>query len=81
LAASPGTVVFIENNGAVVSFSGDQLFIYQGTAASPTLITGIHWNVDTGTTSGNWDGSATSAPTSALPDQLTNGVNAIWVYG
>lgn len=48
--------------------------------ASPTFITGIHWNVESGSTAGNWDGSATSVKLSALPDMLTNGDNAIWVY-
>ncbi|HPE15498.1 MAG TPA: IPT/TIG domain-containing protein [Oscillospiraceae bacterium] len=81
LAVSTGSVSVLENNGNTVSYSGDQLFLYQGTAASPTIITGIHWNVETGSTTGNWDGSATAAQTSALPDTLTNGVNAIWVYG
>jgi|GEM_PF-1808406 len=64
----------------LVSYTGDQLFAYQGTEASPTFIAGIHWNVEASSTSANWDGAATSNKTSALPDQLTNGVNAIWVY-
>lgn len=81
LAATPGSVEWVEDNGTVISYTGDQLFLYQGTAASPTIITGIHWNVETGTTSGNWDGSGTTVTTSALPDQLTNGTNAIWLYG
>ncbi len=80
LAASPGTVAWYENNSTVISYAGDQVFLYQGDEATPTIIAGIHWNVEAGTTTGNWDGSATSAMTSALPDQLTNGVNAIWVY-
>lgn len=81
LAATPGTVSWVENNGTVISYTGDQVFIYQGTAASPTFITGCTWNVEAASTAGNWDGVATSATTSALPDQLTTGVNAIWLYG
>lgn len=84
LSASPGTIARTTGyayKGMTVSYAGDQLFIYQGTAESPTFITGIHWNVENGTTADNWDGAASSAITSALPNQLTNGVNAIWIYG
>ena len=93
LNATPGTALWIDADGIALmyststsgsypstSYTGDQVFIYQGTYTSPTLIAGIHYNVESGSTTGNWDGSATSAQTSALPDQLTNGVNAIWVY-
>jgi hypothetical protein len=80
LAASTGTVEWNEDNGTVISYSGDQLFLYQGSAASPTFITGIHWNVEAASTDADWDGSAAATQTSALPNQLTNGVNAIWVH-
>ncbi len=93
LSATPGTALWIDTDDNPLTYStdtsgsypstsytGDQVFIYQGTHTSPTLIAGIHYNVESGSTTGNWDGSATSAQTSALPDQLTNGVNAIWVY-
>ena len=63
-----------------LSYTGDQLFIYTGTASSPTFIAGIHFNVEPGSTFANWDGGATDNKQSALPDQLTNGVSAIWVY-
>ena len=62
---------------------GDQIFIYQGSAASPTFITGIHWNVEPTSSTLNWDNGAIVSlynTSSDLPDQLTNGVNAIWVY-
>jgi uncharacterized delta-60 repeat protein len=81
LAATPGTVAWVENNGTVISYSGDQIFLYQGTEASPTIIAACHWNVESYSTSANWDGACAAAQTSALPDQLTNGVNAIWLYG
>jgi len=81
LAANPGTVSWVENNGTVISYTGDQIFLYQGTAASPVIIAGIHWNVEAGSSSANWDGSSTSPQTSALPDQLTTGSNATWLYG
>ncbi len=64
----------------ILSYMGDQLFIYQGSESSPTFITGIHWNVEDGTTASNWDDIADTVKVSELPDQLTNGVNAIWVY-
>jgi hypothetical protein len=83
LAATPGTVIWEENIGddTVISYTGDQLFIYQGTEESPTILAGAHWNVEAGTTDSNWDGSTSDTKLSALPDQLTNGVNAIWLYG
>ncbi len=81
LAAEPGLVEWIEGSGnAVISYTGDQIFLYQGTEADPTIITGIHYNVEDATNNDNWDGSSDSNKTSALPNQLSNGVNAIWVY-
>ncbi|MRT17745.1 HYR domain-containing protein [Vitellibacter sp. q18] len=68
-------------SGSILSAVGDQLFAYQGTAASPNFITAIHCNVETGVTNDtDWDGANTSNSTTALPDQLTNGVNAIRLY-
>ena len=93
LDATSGTVIWIDTNDnelvysnetisrfITISYTGDQVFLYQGTHTNPVLITGIHYNVEAGSTGSNWDGSSTSNKTSALPDQLTNGVNAIWVY-
>ncbi|OFX86890.1 MAG: hypothetical protein A2W99_04020 [Bacteroidetes bacterium GWF2_33_16] len=62
---------------------GDQLFIYQGLATSPVFIAGIHFNVEPTSSTSNWDNAASVSlynTTSDLPDQLTNGINAIWVY-
>ncbi len=82
LAASIGTVVWVENEiSTAVSYTGDQFLLYQGTEASPTFITGCHWNVELSSTSDNWDNVCDSNKRSELPDQLTNGVNAIWLYG
>ncbi|PKM88599.1 MAG: hypothetical protein CVU87_07165, partial [Firmicutes bacterium HGW-Firmicutes-12] len=81
LQASIGAVTWIEDNGSVISYTGDQIFLYQGTHSAPTFVTGIHYNVEAATTNSNWDGSSSVVQTSALPDQLTNGVNAIWLYG
>jgi hypothetical protein len=81
---SAGDIVSLPGSfmsASVLSSIGDQLFAYQGTAASPNFITAIHSNVDPGvTTDGDWDGANTSNSTTALPDQLTNGVNAIRLY-
>lgn len=60
---------------------GDQIFAYQGTADAPTFLAGIHTSVVPGTTNDqDWDGANTSQDTSALPDQLTNGVNAVRLH-
>uniref|UniRef100_UPI0035664C44 beta strand repeat-containing protein n=1 Tax=Lutibacter sp. TaxID=1925666 RepID=UPI0035664C44 len=67
---------FIGSLGAI----GDQLFAYQGDATTPTFIAGIHNSVVPSTSDADWDGSNISGDTSALPDQLTNGVNAIRLY-
>ncbi len=83
-AMSAGDIVTLPGSfmaGSVLSSIGDQLFAYQGTAASPSFITGVHSNVDPGVTNdADWDGANTSNTTTALPDQLTNGVNAIRLY-
>ncbi|MCG2417592.1 HYR domain-containing protein, partial [Aequorivita sp. F47161] len=83
-AMTAGDVVNLPGSfmaSSILSSIGDQLFAYQGTSASPTFITGIHSNVDAApTTDADWDGANTSSTTTALPDQLTNGVNAIRLY-
>ncbi len=84
------------NFGTALSLpiSGDQIFAFQGISSidtttnhrvtPTTVLAGIHMNVSTGVTTGtsNWDGgcSSTSLTDSELPDALTNGTNAIWVY-
>ncbi|OBX22895.1 MULTISPECIES: T9SS type A sorting domain-containing protein [Bizionia] len=66
----------------LISIIGDQIFAFQGTFdSSASFITAIHFNLVAGTTNAaNWDGASSTNSTSALPDTLTNGVNAIWVY-
>ena len=74
--------------------SGDQIFAYQGTAASPTFISGIHMNqysVDLSecgnTTAASWDPDCVDAAGGTLgntnfskkPAVLTTGTNAIWI--
>ncbi len=67
----------------LISYIGDQIFAFQGGFnVSASFIAGIHYNYVSGTTNNsNWDGSCYSNSTSALPNTLTNGVNAVWVYG
>ena len=82
-AMSAGDIVTLPGSfiaGSVLSLTGDQILAYQGTAASPSFIAAIHGNIEAGTNDADWDGVNNSNSSSALPDQLTNGVNAIRVY-
>ena len=82
LVATPGSIAWIEGNGdAVVSYTGDQFFLYQGAESNPVFIAGIHWNVEAGSTVANWDGVANSNKTSALPAVLSGTNCAMWLYG
>ena len=54
-----------------LSATGDQIFAYQNNANLRIFLAGLHFR------SAAWDSDATSSNTSALPDQLTNGLNAI----
>jgi len=64
------------SGSVALSGSGDQLFIYQGTAPVTgfecNFITGIHSN-----SAGGWEADATSSNSSALPGAFTDGVNAL----
>jgi hypothetical protein len=82
---SAGTVTGLTPSFAT---SGDQLIAYQGSAASPTIITAIHMNVystDLGqcgnTTAATWDPVciAQNANSSIKPPTLTTGTNAVWI--
>jgi len=93
--ASAGTVVtstgagFLAGNMAL-STTGDQIFAYQGTFATPTFISGIHKNAyntingdPTTTDAATWDGVIASGllntNSSGKPAALTTGTNAIWI--
>ncbi len=71
-SASTGNVAIASfaSLGMILDQSGDQVFGFQGTLASPVFLSAIHMN-------GNWDADATSQITSARPSGLTDGVNAI----
>ena len=84
--ASSGT---ISGDRMLIAIQGDQVFAFQGSFdISATLVAGIHYNVQLGdpvTTADNWDNWDGSnvllgVTASALPDSLTNGINAVWVY-
>jgi hypothetical protein len=84
LGLSAGTVT---GTALALSTAGDQILAYQGTAASPTFISGIHmnfWTTGAGdpstTTAANWDGQSISSVSSAMPTGLTGGSTAIWIY-
>jgi hypothetical protein len=79
----------ITGTGMVLSLIGDQLFAFQGTFASPTILAGANSeeraSVPSGatitTTDANWGGDDhNDNETSALPNVLTTGVNAIRLY-
>jgi Secretion system C-terminal sorting domain len=100
---TPSSLVAFTSNsagtctGTMVSLStgGDQIIAYQGTVASPTIISAIHMNVyaitgvgDCGiTTAASWDplcidgGTGTIGNTnmSIKPPTLTTGTNAHWL--
>ncbi len=65
---------------APIASQGDQILAYQGTMASPTFISAIHANIEPGTNDADWDGAAANNDESALPDQLTNGINTLRVH-
>ncbi|MEL7376519.1 MAG: HYR domain-containing protein, partial [Bacteroidota bacterium] len=65
---SAGSVV--ENGTISLTLPGDQVFAFQGTLASPTLLTGIQMN-------GAWDADATDSNSSAQPTGFVDGVNSL----
>ncbi len=87
---SNGTI--LSGKGLSLTIAGDQIFAFQGVTSidtttnyrvtPTTFIAGIHYNYISGTTgTSNWDGGATpGTATSELPNSLTNGTNAVWVY-
>ncbi|ARV15260.1 hypothetical protein [Polaribacter sp. SA4-12] len=63
--------VSIPNSNFNLNASGDQIFAYQGTLASPSFIFGI--NVSTG----DWVDSTPASRKTALPSTLIDGTNAV----
>lgn len=100
---TPSSIVAVTSNSAgtctgtmlSLSTTGDQIIAYQGTVATPTIISAIHMNVyaitgvgDCGnTTAASWDplcidgGTGTIGNTffSVKPPTLTTGTNALWL--
>ncbi|KAB2918591.1 MAG: hypothetical protein F9K23_00205 [Bacteroidetes bacterium] len=84
--ASTGNITW--GRGLSFPSSGDQVFACQGgtidtssatrTYTPGTVLTGIHMNLTTATTTANWDVGATGTSASELPNSLTTYTNAIW---
>lgn len=72
IASSYATTGSLSGSALSLATGGDQIFAFQGTfnSASSTIIAGIQMN-------GTWDAASTSSTTSALPNCLTNGTNAV----
>ncbi len=64
---------YVGTNGFNLSASGDQVFAFQGPSNNPTFIFAVQTN------STAWQTDATSSNNSALPQGLTDGVNAVAV--
>ena len=67
-----GDVVNFELTGPLLSSSGDQILAYTGSITNPTFLFAL--NSDG---AGVWQTDATNASSSALPQGLTDGVNAL----
>jgi len=71
----------ITGDKMLISIAGDQISAYQGTIANPTFIAAINFNQNSATQPGtDFDGASTTNSTTALPDGLTVGLNAIHIY-
>lgn len=66
-----GDVVTVDLDGPALSASGDQLLAYQGSSTNPTFITALN------SEGSGWQTTATNSNTSAIPQGLTNGINAV----
>lgn len=70
---SKGTVTIITLSGPLLAESGDQILAYQGNASTPMFIYALNAEGNPG----EWQSTASSTNTSALPQGLTNATNAI----
>ncbi len=76
--ASDGTIIGKE---MTISVAGDQIFAYQGDKMNPVFITAISFNQNSTSEPGTaFDEDSFSNSTTALPENLTMGLNAIHVY-
>ena len=71
-SASSGSAIE-SNAGFALSGSGDQILAYQGPDAAPVFVAALNNN------NPGWDATASSTSTSALPDELTDGIDAVAV--
>lgn len=78
MTADTGTV---SGTAGVMSGLGDQILAYQGSSSSPTFIAGMHSDQSpTSANDANWSGGVTNNQTSALPNSLTTGTDAIRLH-
>ncbi|MBO3115766.1 T9SS type A sorting domain-containing protein [Winogradskyella sp. DF17] len=68
---SCGDIITFTESSMALSTSGDQIIAFTGTLGSPTILTALHSD---GTT---WAATATSTNNSALPNGLTDNVDAL----
>ncbi|HEY6914367.1 MAG TPA: BACON domain-containing carbohydrate-binding protein, partial [Paludibacter sp.] len=65
----------------LVSIAGDQIIAYQETKASPKFLAAISFNQNSISQPGSdFDGASTTNSTTALPEGLTMGINAVHIY-
>jgi hypothetical protein len=81
ISGLPGTVSAMGWTGDAIASGGDNIFIIQGSIATPTFIWGFA-NSSAASMATSWlTSGAPSATTSWLPSTLTNGVNAMLLTG
>jgi hypothetical protein len=77
----PDSLLEIQGSPLQLTVSGDQLFITYGSILPTPLeqhlfITAVNFNRSAGSTTDNWNGTATNNQTTALPDALVDGITA-----
>ena len=63
----------VGTNGLILSGSGDQVFAFQGLSTAPSFVFAAQTN------STQWQSNATGSTNSAIPQGLTDGINAVAV--
>ena len=62
----------MELTGPALALSGDQILVYTGSITNPTFLFALNAEG-----AGVWQPDATNSNNSAIPQGLTNGVNAV----
>ncbi len=74
------TLGTITGEKMTISVAGDQVLAYQGNKSDPVFIAALSFNYNNATMGEEFDGESTSNSTTALPDGLTLGSNAIHTF-